>query len=133
MILRGRDKVGRRILRNDLHRQAWEEMRTRPYLTVRYITNLLIRNQVYVCETAVRWWIIKKRLFGTMGVRKMKGRWLITKRAFDVFLSKIEKIDDEIYPYPDRYKKPHKSPQSGIPSKRYQELMARGLVSKVYR
>jgi len=125
MILRRRDKVGRRILRNHILRDIWKEKEKYPYVSVKYVAIVFNDNDCPVTENAIREWA-RKGLFGK--IKKIKGRWMITKKSLEIFMKRMEEIDDEMEPFKDVYKKPRKRRESGIPSKRYQEMVRRGLI-----
>lgn len=124
-ILRRRDKVGRRVLRNKILRTAFEEKRMYPFLDVRYLGEIFKENDCEMTETTIREWI-RKGLFGK--IKKRKCKWMITKKSLERFMNEMERLDNERYPYTDRYKKPRKKRQSGIKSKRESSLFVQGLV-----
>lgn len=128
MLLRGGDKVSRRVKRNKILREIWDKYKTFPFIDVSDIKQVLNENGIDVGRAAICSWLRRKDLFGTKGVKKKGRKWVCTKKAFERFMERIAEMDDQIYPHKDYLRKPRKKRESGFKSKRYASLVARGII-----
>lgn len=129
--LRGGDTPVERRERNrgimDDFRDKWGKI---PFLTISDMVLIFNRHGIDIERTIVCYWIREKNFFDKKGVRKQGRRWLITKRAVEKFLTRMENLDMENYV--EANKKPRKKRRTGIRSKRESSLYTRGVVSDKY-